>query len=380
MLNQTTAFRASTPGMADSNLNYGAPFGGGCCNQRGPKLRRYGSWMFRTGAVWWRIRELRSAPPGQAGQDGQDDRVATFRSALEQAEQLFDAASQVPLSTSPLLAFYGLSQAGRAITAAWSDDSDWIPPSSHGISSTRGTNFAAVTVTSKRKGHFNTVSDALSSASFGKATLPELIGALPGVDAGFQFSGDVLRPLQVVSLGHSGGLLIPGLGPIRSWLCGLPESLLQADDRVQSITAFLGRYPTLAGWRFVPGFEPTPVQRVADGWATQLEWPTEGAWLNSGLDRAAMTPPPGCDDMWVPTVIGEGVLAPIMIWWTVLLALSTLVRYEPAGWALMTNVDESPVAVSLDRLMQCALDDVPRHILQALCDPLEWKPARSEQG
>ena len=327
--------------------------------------------MVPKSAAWWRIRELRSAPPVQGLGD---EREATFRSALEQSEQLFDAASQVPLSTSPLLAFYGLTQAGRAITAAWNDDSCWVPPSSHGIRSSRGSDFESLTVTEQRPGEFQSVSAALASASFGKAALRDLIGLLPGLDAGFQLSDDALRPLEVASLHPSGGLLITGVGPIRSWLCGLPEHLLVADDKRQAITDFLAGYPTLAGWRFLPNHDPTLMQPLDRGWATQLEWLTEGEWLNTGLERAAMKPPPGRDELWVPPAVGDGVLAPMMVWWAVLMSLSTMVRYEPAGWAQMTDVDVSRYAVSLERLMHHALDDVPRHILQALVEPQGWKP------
>jgi hypothetical protein len=41
-----------------------------------------------------------------------------YVSALQQSEELFAAASQVGYASRPLLAFYGLSQAGRAIAAA----------------------------------------------------------------------------------------------------------------------------------------------------------------------------------------------------------------------------------------------------------------------
>lgn len=45
-------------------------------------------------------------------------RRRTYVMALEQAEQMFHAAHSVGPATSPLLLFYGLSQAGRAVAAA----------------------------------------------------------------------------------------------------------------------------------------------------------------------------------------------------------------------------------------------------------------------
>jgi hypothetical protein len=41
-----------------------------------------------------------------------------YVAALQQAEQLFHAAREAGFASSPLLLFYGLSQAGRAIAAA----------------------------------------------------------------------------------------------------------------------------------------------------------------------------------------------------------------------------------------------------------------------
>jgi YaaC-like Protein len=63
--------------------------------------------------VWRHLRALRHQPPGRAS-GGERRRV--FGAALEQAQQLFTAAS-VHYASRPILLFYGLSQAGRAIAA-----------------------------------------------------------------------------------------------------------------------------------------------------------------------------------------------------------------------------------------------------------------------
>jgi hypothetical protein len=48
-----------------------------------------------------------------------------FAAALRQSEELFDAAKAVSAAAKPLPLFYGLSQAGRAITAARDQDAGW---------------------------------------------------------------------------------------------------------------------------------------------------------------------------------------------------------------------------------------------------------------
>ncbi|MFJ8540287.1 YaaC family protein [Streptomyces sp. NPDC093591] len=84
--------------------------------------------------AWERLRSSRSDPPARANTGS---RRKTYSAALEQAQQLFRAAAVVGPATSPVLAFYGLSQAGRAITAAaWSlKGEDWRLDT-HGIKTT----------------------------------------------------------------------------------------------------------------------------------------------------------------------------------------------------------------------------------------------------
>jgi len=82
--------------------------------------------------IWSDLRSTRYSPPDEAGND--DERRATYVSALQQAEELFRAARSVGPASRPLLLFYGMSQAGRAIAAASVrvQSSDWTL-SGHGI-------------------------------------------------------------------------------------------------------------------------------------------------------------------------------------------------------------------------------------------------------
>src|SRR5713226_9643505 len=82
---------------------------------------------------WRRLRRLRVSPPVLAGPDVDEARTRVFQAAMTQAEELWEAASAVGAASQPLPLFYCLSQAGRAICAAWSRD-NWRP-TTHGISS-----------------------------------------------------------------------------------------------------------------------------------------------------------------------------------------------------------------------------------------------------
>jgi hypothetical protein len=80
--------------------------------------------------VWRHLRALRHQPPGRASRG---ERRRVFGAALEQAQQLFTAAS-VHYASRPILMFYGLSQAGRAVAACSTKagTNDWRL-SGHGI-------------------------------------------------------------------------------------------------------------------------------------------------------------------------------------------------------------------------------------------------------
>lgn len=72
--------------------------------------------MATTVGAWDILRASRWKPPGSATRPA--SRKLTYQTALEQAEELFTAAGQVSPKARPILVFYGLSQAGRAIAAA----------------------------------------------------------------------------------------------------------------------------------------------------------------------------------------------------------------------------------------------------------------------
>jgi hypothetical protein len=67
-------------------------------------------------AEWTYIRSTRARPPGLAAED--ERRRRDYVAALTQFEQLYTAAASVGAASKPILLYYGLSQAGRALLAA----------------------------------------------------------------------------------------------------------------------------------------------------------------------------------------------------------------------------------------------------------------------
>lgn len=129
--------------------------------------------------AWRMIRSLRHDPPGYASSGV---RARIFDAALEQAEQLFRAAESVGPQARPLLLFYGLSQAGRAICAcAVNVTNNDASLSGHGIKvddlAVANNASLADLVVRPENGAFRQVAKALESSDFSEqARLGDLWG------------------------------------------------------------------------------------------------------------------------------------------------------------------------------------------------------------
>jgi hypothetical protein len=312
-----------------------------------------------------------------------------FRSALEQAEQLFIAADSTSLATRPLLAFYGLSQASRAILAAHQHGEQWNPHG-HGITAgNTGGVLADVTSRDKGFGVFQALAGVMESATLPDAvTLGRLVAAVPAFVAPAPFSdSDDPVPLVIVPERYNSGALLSMTSVATGWLSGLPSSLLEANDPLGAVTERLTQYPTLRGWRIAGESPNFPKQLDGDCLSVKLIWDLAESTGSDevraeALTRNAIQPFRPAGAHIVPTSTdGTGrVLAPLVHWWSILHVLSTVVRYEPAAWRKHTDVDRSVDAVGLDMLVQVAQEDVPGHILQALHQPTAWMPKHYGPG
>jgi hypothetical protein len=309
--------------------------------------------------VWRQIRALRSRPPGRAGRG---DRKRVFGSALEQAEQLFTAAGGAGYASRPILLFYGLSQAGRAIAAAsTAADNNSYKLSGHGIKALdldQRPPLPALTVKDDGAGSFTHLAQLLGSVSLPQgASLGQLWAAIPGLlatplDTG---SRQYLPPLRLQLEGEKDRF---GIHSERSdWIIFLPERPGGYGRTRKEIQAFPRSYPAFAG--------NGPLE--------------EEKWFISGVDYGDNTVsfrPGGApgqpyrddEDRWAfPSFDDSGkALHPLLIWWALLFALSMLARYEPASWTSSLDVDVSPNAVPLEAVLDEALDTCPALILQAI--------------
>lgn len=74
----------------------------------------------------------------------------------------------------------------------------------------------------------------------------------------------------------------------------------------------------------------------------------------------------------IPRVNGAGeVLEPILLWWCLLQALSSLARYHSAEWTAALDPDRSPWCTAIEQTLDMALHIVPRLVLNALAPGTE---------
>lgn len=314
-----------------------------------------------------------------------------FTSALEQAEQLFGAAASVGVATKPLLVFYGLSQAGRAVAAVHAVDAWRL--SGHGIKAGRqagtGQQLAELTVDPEAGGSFGRLVNVLESSTVPAHTRLGNLWPLLSETARHPLPGSADDRALSVRADHTGWATgIPGVTvdeiPVRFAEIGESEpsdaSGLGADysSQADALDRYLSRYPTLSNRQpFTAGGQPIGLQRAGD----------ETCSVSFRLPHEALTKYPSPDALgaavgvrsrgrWrvYPSLDNEDrPVHPMLVWWAVLFRLSMLARYEPEEWETMTNVNTSTDAVPIEHLLGAAISAVPEllfHVLAGQAGPL----------
>lgn len=327
--------------------------------------------MAAAGRALRSLRALRHDPPGYAKQGA---RRATFQSALEQCEQFLGAASDTGYATRPVQLFYALSQAGRAIVAASPrvGNQAW-KVSGHGLTANTNAAVAAdVMVTATRVGLFPAIASALDIEALvpdEPVALRELWPLLPEtVDV--PLTADVMLP---VLLFFQDGW--PKTGTFThaevDWIPRQARDLY-GQDRLR-VKEHLDRYPALRG--SMPQVSPMGGlnwRSAGPGMGLRVEWRSGSPPLmlfdNKTLSDLGVACYRSADDSVVTPAIGSMAtgLHPFLALWAVLLALSSLARYEPATWSKMIDIDRSAEANAIEHLLEEATASVPAAVLHLL--------------
>jgi hypothetical protein len=330
-------------------------------------------------AVWGKLRGTRWNPPPAAAADPARRRTYVF--ALEQAEQMFRAAVGTGVATRPLLVFYGLSQAGRAVAAASAGAGGW-ELEGHGItclSQTLRGPLSAVRVQAGKEGStgsFVRLSELLGSPLWPRAeplALSQLWDLLPDNRlTPLDDAGESRRtPLY---LDHE--VLDPGPHPLVSVpVAYFPPWLISAADG-WALDSYLRAFPDAppCDSYYRDGRERHSVPdftRHRDGWGELvMNWQLPGGSgsLEDKLGSVRSMTRLYDGARWLFPAAGAAgrSLHPLMAWWAVLYTLSMLARYQPAEWAGHINIDESRHAVAVESLLKRAMSMVPALIAEAI--------------
>ena len=274
------------------------------------------------------------------------------------------AAAAGGYAVCPLPFYYAMSQAGRAVIAAWHHESDWNSVRTHGLS-VPAENAASVPdthVAPKPSGMFAIVSDVGGSRRL-QASVPlaALLASLPDAPSGR------------LTAAH-------------------PRCAL-AFPRGESYDPKLGHHPADAVELFVPvgrdeGWlrETYPALREAsitiENGRAAVRWPTNDARFSRPvcdvLERHPTAPPsfslePKCYVLRpaLPDAPTDEPPSPLMTWWAALFAMSSLARYHPAVWTRALDANESEIAVDLQETLDAALRVVPPLLQSAISMPAE---------
>ena len=293
---------------------------------------------------------------------------------------MFRAASTVGSATRPLLTFYGLSQAGRAIAAAAAktEPGKGWSLQGHGL---RSLNLEGalpeVEVLIDSRGSFVRLSEILDSPLWesGGVRLNDLWDHLPeNEDWPLEDTGAARRtPLWIEHRGlHEEPHPLASVPVVR-----FPPWVLEAANKREALDQYLADFPEAGGYfgfeRAEPGADAPPqFRRHSDGWCELLmHWKLPGGLAGTSDERLALLQSftrPYKGTLYIFPVVGSNVrsLHPLMAWWALLYALSMLARYQPAEWAAHINIDTSPYAVAVERLLKKAIDILPRIILETI--------------
>jgi hypothetical protein len=314
--------------------------------------------MFEEGAnsaeAWRNIRALRSNPPASTPMN--DSRKKLFNSSLEQAQQQFEAASRVGFESRALNLYYGLSLAGRAISASKTPKGANRSPEVNGhglhipdLQSAKAPGLFQIQV--KAQGGDNT--------SYGR--LASLLQSDP-----------LTSPVSLNSIWH----MLPDLCldyPLGTFAeprwthkpyKNAEENCFTFQATEQEILdnelILRNLYPDLVESKLIKFGEGS--HSVND----------EGSRTDEALfsyDGRSPVRPYLSGTVLMPAVNQEQnskALEPILAWWVLLYSLSMITRYQPVVWTEMIDVNRSALAVPIETALSKALDSVPSLIYATL--------------
>lgn len=303
---------------------------------------------------WRRLRTLRATPPAPMPRR----RHELFTSSLEQAQQQFDAAAHIGVESRALNLYYGISQAGRSVSAALTPDGTGKGPevSGHGLKvlnlgSAGPDNFWDVQV--RGVGGDGTSYGRLASLlECDPLDTPVTLGAIWHMIPELALD-DPIGPYPEPRWTNKPYAKQSEV--IDSDAFTVQATVVEAEGDARLLRR---NYPDLADAELVR-FGGGSYAVKEDGTRTDeaLFTSSRGTRLRRLRKDAVLMP--ACSD-------GGKSLDPLLTWWVLLYGLSMITRYEPVNWTRIVDVNRSALAVPLEAALGKALEAVPAQIYASL--------------
>lgn len=336
--------------------------------------------MNGTTAIQLGLRHCRTSLTDKSHLKSSASRRRTFSAALQQFEEQMKAAEVVSPATRPINLYYGLVQAGLAITAAHSEGT-WTFDK-HGLKILdMKSDIPDIAVRPEGVGAFQAVSGATGSerttdaVSLGSIwnSIPELVEVplegskhtpvvdllarsyVPAADLGGWFDDTAREPT----------------GYVRATVF-VHEDTPPLQDRGVWVKDFIAKYAGLQAARVWGDVDEAFEEIKAGCFSVDLCWPApkndmQEVDIEEFFDarspvyrfrahrylRAAFEP-------------GKAPPTPLMSWWLLLYSFSMLARYQPRKWTDALDIDRSADAASLEYALNTALEVVPHLVLEGL--------------
>ncbi|MFI5888499.1 YaaC family protein [Actinoplanes sp. NPDC051513] len=296
---------------------------------------------------------------------------APFQASLEQCEQFVRAAQDADYATRPLQLFYAMSQGTRAAVAASPRvGQDWRVHG-HGLSAlTEPTELPDVEVFANGNGLFQYMARVLDFSPLvqeERIRLGDLWPLIPeSIEAPLEGNGE-----------PSAIMFWPGVWSQHHTLYGAELHWIRQDvvsrygQDKEALARQFAQYPALKGLPWTASLNvPWQVGKSTVSLAIHFDL-TDGQRpdvIKPGSRLGARYGVQVGDERFIAPAVGSmsGPMHPVLAWWAVLLGLSSLARYEPAGWAKMIDVNSSPYATAVEHLLDDAVLRIPGMLLNIL--------------
>lgn len=219
----------------------------------------------------------------------------------------------------------------------------------------------------RKKGALPMVARATGSDLWdGAVSLGALWASLPGLPASPNFAEDNPSALRLVRSLFSDAPIGGSLSSSLSAMAGLQlgRRFDSREEEIEAVGAVLEAYPTAMGWGPASGFVSTGQGGPPPIWLT---WRSESE-SGSGFQAVESIAEEWNGSLYLRPGLGENQAVPsqLVTWWGILLALSSIARYQPVLWRAALDIDASPTANALEEGLHRASQRLPDLILSAL--------------